>query len=107
MLPAHAFALRAATDADDVALDRLAQLDSQRPLRRPAVVGHIQGSAAAAISLVDGRIVADPFRTTEHLAAHLRLRAAALKAHERTPSLRERLLAAVAPFVRRQARSAA
>jgi hypothetical protein len=107
MLPANGFLIRTATDADAGTLDRLARLDSQRPLRRPAIIGHIHGSAAAAISLADGRIVADPFHTTERLAMYLRLRAEALKAHERTPSLRERMLQAVAPFVARVARRTA
>ena len=65
--------------------------DSQRPLTGPALVGEIDGRPAAAISLTDGRLVADPFQHTAALVAHLRMRARALTEHERTPSVRERL----------------
>jgi hypothetical protein len=45
--------------------------------------------------MADGRVVTDPFRATSHLVANLRLRAAAVRAYERTPSLSERMLAAM------------
>jgi hypothetical protein len=47
------------------------------------------------VSLSDGRIVADPFQPTAHLVVHLRLRAGAVRAYERTPSLASRVRAAV------------
>ena len=75
--------------------DRLAELDSQRPLTGPALVGEIDGRPAAAISLDDGRVVADPFQHTAQLVALLRMRARALTAAGREPSVRERLRAAV------------
>jgi hypothetical protein len=75
--------------------DRLAALDSQRPLTGPALVGEIDGRPAAAISLEDGRVVADPFQHTGQLVALLRMRARALNAAEREPSVRKRLRAAV------------
>jgi hypothetical protein len=75
--------------------DRLAELDSQRPLTGPALVGEIDGRPAAAISLDDGRVVADPFQHTARLVSLLRMRARALREAEREPSLRRRLRAAV------------
>ena len=78
-----------------IGAERLAELDSQRPLTGPALVGEIDGRPAAAISLEDGRVVADPFQPTANLVALLRMRARGLHAHERVPALRDRLRAAV------------
>src|SRR4051794_17347155 len=78
-----------------VGADRLAELDSQRPLTGPALVGEIDGKPAAAISLDDGRVVADPFQQTARLVSLLRMRARALHAADREPSVSERLRAAV------------
>jgi hypothetical protein len=78
-----------------VGAERLAELDSQRPLTGPALVGEIDGRPAAAISLTDGRVVADPFQPTANLVALLRMRARGLRAQERTPALRDRLRAGV------------
>jgi hypothetical protein len=86
MFAANAYVIRHVAGAE-----RLAELDSQRPLTGPALVGEIEGRPAAAISLADGRIVADPFQHTSALVAQLRMRAHALSEHERTPSLSERL----------------
>jgi hypothetical protein len=55
------------------------------------LVGEIAGTPAAAISLGDDRAIADPFIPTAHLLATLR--AQALRVVDRTPSLRERLIA--------------
>src|SRR4051794_39108901 len=78
-----------------VGAERLAELDSQRPLTGPALVGEIDGRPAAAISLEDGRLVADPFQHTAQLVALLRMRAHAMQAADREPSVRERLRAGV------------
>jgi hypothetical protein len=48
MYPTNAYVIREATDADERALRWLAELDSQRPLSGPALVGEIDGSPAAA-----------------------------------------------------------
>ena len=40
-------------------------------------------------------MIADPFQGTDHLVANLRMRAGAIRAFEITPSLRERLVAAL------------
>jgi hypothetical protein len=74
-----------------IGAERLAELDSQRPLTGPALVGEIEGRPAAAISLDDGRVVADPFQHTSQLVAQLRMRARGLREHARTPALRDRL----------------
>jgi hypothetical protein len=86
MFAANAYVIRHVIGAE-----RLAELDSQRPLTGPALVGEIDGRPAAAISLADGRLVADPFQHTAALVAQLRMRARALSEHDRTPSLAARL----------------
>ena len=100
MFAANAHRIRPATDADAESLARLAMLGSQPPLAGRILVGEIGGAPAAALSLTDGRAVADPFRRTGTLRISLRLRAGATIAHEATPSLPARLLAAVAPAQR-------
>lgn len=86
---------RLATQADAGALRRLAALDSRAPLTGRVLVGDIDGAIAAALSLEDGRVIADPFKRTDHLVACLRMDAHALRAYEETPSLRDRVRAAV------------
>ena len=107
MFAPNRYVIRAGTDEDAVALAFIADLDSQRPLEGRVLVGLIDGRPAAAISLEDGRAVADPFRSTAHLVAHLRVRSGAVTAAERMPSVRERMLAALSPAARSAARSAA
>ena len=105
MLPTNLYAIRSAGIDDDAVLRRLSQLDSQRTLTGPALIGELDGRPAAAILLADGRVVADPFQHTQHLAAHLRMRAGAYEAFRQEPSLRERIRAAMRPFVAASARS--
>ena len=95
MFPANAYVIRRATEDDAYALSRLAELDGQRPLGGQVLIGEIDGRAAAAISLIDYRVVADPFEATATLGAMLRMRAQAIHAYHRTPSLRQRMLAGV------------
>jgi len=97
VFPGNRYIIRAATDDDAADLLRLAQLDSAPPLIGRVLVGELDGTPAAALSLADDRVVADPYRPTAQLRAHLRLRAQALKAYAQTPSLRERLIAALRP----------
>jgi hypothetical protein len=92
MYASNSYTIRPATPDDAEALRRLAALDSKAPLEGTVLVGEIAGRAAAAVSLSDERAIADPFVPTAHLLATLRLRAHALDAVERTPSLRERLI---------------
>jgi hypothetical protein len=107
MYPANYYVIRPATAEDESALQQLAQLDSQRPLSGPALIGEIDGIPAAALSLTDGRLVADPLQPTTVLRPVLRMRAGALDAYSRTPSLAERIRAAMAPFRVRHASSQA
>jgi hypothetical protein len=95
VLPFAPSAIRFATDADDAAVRRIAQLDSQGPMTGPVLLAEDGGTAVAAFSLADGRIAADPFRSTLNAVAALRVRAGALQAAERTPSLGARMRAAV------------
>jgi hypothetical protein len=95
VLPANSYVIRQATVDDEQALAEIAQLDSQRPLSGPALIGEIDGRPAAAISLEDRRVIADPFDFTIQLRQVLRIRAAAMHAHSRTPSLPERLRASI------------
>jgi hypothetical protein len=101
MLPAtSSYAIRLATADDELALQRLAQIDSQAPLTAgPVLVGEIGGRPEAALSLTDGRAAANPFLPTAILLAHLRMRAGALGAYERTPSLAARMRAALSGAV--------
>ena len=91
MYSANAYSIRRTTEADEPALRRLADLDSQRPLEGPALIGEIGGRPAGAVSLADGRVIADPFQTTVHLRQMLHMRFDAFRAHSRTPSLPQRL----------------
>ena len=92
MFPADAYVIRLATEHDAAALRRLAALDSARPLTGRILIGELDGEPAAALSLKTGAVVANPFRHTAALRAHMRMRAGAVDAVTREPSLRERLL---------------
>jgi hypothetical protein len=70
---ANAFTIRTAAESDDATLEWLAALAGERALRRPALIGDVDGLPTAAISLVDGRLVADPFRPAPGLGTQLRL----------------------------------
>src|SRR5262245_27610888 len=87
--------IRYATEHDTDSLTRLAELDSQTELAGRVLIAYHDGTPVAALSLDDGRVIADPFQRTDHQVANLRMRAGAIRAFEVTPSLRERLLAAL------------
>jgi hypothetical protein len=53
--------LRPATSADSYELERLAALDSARPLDGDVLLAYADGELRAALSLDSGRHVADPF----------------------------------------------
>jgi hypothetical protein len=73
--------IRRAGAEDRVALSLLAMLDSAQPLRGAhALVAESAGLVLAAISLEDGRVIADPFFPTAHLVELLRARAGSLDA---------------------------
>jgi hypothetical protein len=74
------FTIRTARDTDAAALNRLAQLDSQRPLRGAVLLAETAGRAIAALSVSDHRATADPFLPSAPAVQLLRARAEQLEA---------------------------
>jgi hypothetical protein len=66
--------VRRSRSGDEAALERLAALDSAKPLRGPALIAESGGRMLAAMPLRSGRPIADPFAPTTELVALLRLR---------------------------------
>jgi hypothetical protein len=64
--------IRAARGSDGEALERLARLDSRRPLTGDVLVAEQDGELVAALA-GDG-VIADPFRPTAEIVALLRSR---------------------------------
>ena len=93
MVPGNAFVIRLENDPQSEVLQELAALDSARPLAAPALIGQIDGKAAAALSLVDERSVADPFVYTAPLRIALRTRAKSIRGAEESPSVQQRVIA--------------
>lgn len=75
--------LRHATAADTDALERLAALDSARPLTGEVVLAAVDGDVRAALSLETGRAVADPFHPSLELLPLLRTAAGGRPARRR------------------------
>jgi hypothetical protein len=98
MFAANAYRIRFATTADADTLQQLAERESQQPLVGRVLVGYIDGTPGAALSLHDGQVIADSSRPTDRLVVTLRMRADGIKAFEATPWLPDRLRAAFAPF---------
>lgn len=71
----QAVTIREALPNDAQALDQLAELDSSRPLRRPALVAEVGGELWAAVSVAEQRVIADPFRPSAELGHLLSQRA--------------------------------
>ena len=84
-------ALRVAQPEDDHDVSRLAQLDDARLLVGPVMLAVVDGEVVAALSLSDGRVVANPFVATEKAVSLLRLRAAQ-QSGERRHRWRPRIL---------------
>ena len=95
MFAANTYRIRRATDADIVTLSDLADRNSEQRLDSPVLIGEIDGVGAAALSLSDGRVIADSSPRIDHLVASLRVRAASIRVYECMPSLNDRLLAAL------------
>src|SRR3954447_1884743 len=104
MLPANKYVLRLATEHDAVALRRLGELDHARPLTGRVLIGELDGTPAAALSLKSGRALAPappsrkpgpptpaPSRHTAALRTPPRAPPPPLEAVAREPSLRERM----------------
>jgi hypothetical protein len=98
MDPANTYVIRHANTDDQRGLCELADLDSQRPLSGPVLIGEIDGALSAALSLTDGRLIADPFQRTAVLSQVLRMRADNLRVNRRTPTLPQRIRTALTPF---------
>ncbi len=80
--------IRVATANDRASLERLAALDStDRPTGTTLIVERLERPVAA-LSLSDGRVVADPFIATRDIVALLTLRAQQLGAPIRSGPLR-------------------
>ncbi len=67
--------IRVGTDTDTAMLDRLAAYRALRPLEAPVLIAERNGAPVAALSLVDGRVIADDSSLTEQLIASLRIQA--------------------------------
>ncbi len=63
------------TEADDPSVRRLAALDDRRPPHGPVLLAYVGGELRAAVGLLDGQAVADPFHHTEDIIDLLRLQA--------------------------------
>jgi hypothetical protein len=87
--------IRLATPDDQLALYRLAALDSAPSLPAGRVLlAELDGELRAALSLDDGAALADPFHPTLHIVELLRVHAAAAA---RAPKPRRRLSPRYAP----------
>ena len=75
-----AVTIRHAFPDDALALWRLAALDSREAPAQPALVAEVDGELRAALSLRDGRVIADPFHGTQAVVDLLQARAAQLTA---------------------------
>jgi hypothetical protein len=64
--------LRPATSADTAELERLAALDSARPLQGEVLLAYAGGEVRAALAVESGRVVADPFWPSAELVELLR-----------------------------------
>ncbi len=74
-MTSSSLSLRAATSADDGAVAYLSELDEAERLTGDVLVAYDGERPVAAMSLSDGRAVADPFARTADVLALLRLRA--------------------------------
>lgn len=84
-------ALRIARDDEAFMVRRLAALDDAPPLKGEVLLALVDGEAVAAISLGDGRVVANPFVRTAETVRLLSMRAAQLSGpptRRRLPRLR-------------------
>jgi hypothetical protein len=70
--------LRPAVEREWRLLRRLAELDSASALAGSVLVAEVDGEVLAALSVEEGRAIANPFRRTAELVALLRVRAAQL-----------------------------
>lgn len=74
-----ALSVRLAGAGDRTTVEQLAALDSSSVPSGRLLIGMVGDTPAAVLSLVDGRVVANPFTPTRELIALLRLRARQLE----------------------------
>jgi len=86
-----AIAIRPDRPEDELALVRLAQLDSSSVPAAPMLVAEVDGRLRAALSLRDGSVIADPFHRTAPLVHLLQARAEQLLAKPTSVRARVRL----------------
>jgi hypothetical protein len=86
----QALTIRQSVPHDADVLTGLAELDSSRPLRQPALVAEVGDEIWAAVSLRDERVVADPFRPSGAVVPVLVERARQLRRDERRERGRQR-----------------
>jgi hypothetical protein len=98
MFPANTYRIWFAVADDTAALSRLERQSAQPPLIGRVLIGELDGTPAAAISLDDGRVIADRSRDTSRLVTTLRMRVRTILAHEASPALRERIRSALSAY---------
>ena len=93
MLPTNQYDIYLAGPADAASIRWLAEIDSRPVPRGRILAAAVEGQPVAALGIDDGSVIANPWLRTDHLVTALRMRARAYESHERTPSLRDRMLA--------------
>jgi hypothetical protein len=86
------FTIRRASDADAIAVARLAELDSASPPTGELLLAEVAGELWAAVEVEGGAAIADPFRPSGDLVELLRFRAARMRRELAEPARRPRLL---------------
>lgn len=81
--PIATLTLRVAAPEDLPSVIRLAALDCARPPQAPVLLAELDDELCVAVSLVDYRTVADPFRPTEAIRALALARASQSRAAAR------------------------
>jgi hypothetical protein len=71
----EAITITRSTEADVENVWRLALLDDRRAPAGPALLAYVDGELRAAVGLVDGQAIADPFHPTAELVEILRFQA--------------------------------
>jgi hypothetical protein len=93
-VPPGSVTIRHAFPDDALALARLAALDSAEVPPQPMLLAEMNGELRAALSMLDGTVIADPFHRTAAFVQLLRARAeqlAAEAAATRRPAGRTRV----------------
>ena len=75
---------------DELAVIRLAALDSAEVPSAPLLLAEVDGEVRAALSLGDGSVIADPFFPTLHLLDLMRAHVAGAQPRARRPRYRLR-----------------